>query len=205
MYLSDASKAVLCDPGVSAGPQPTGIKAPVICWASSEARKINARPIDSGFTQADGSVSDMLLRFAGVSIVDGRRALMVVPELVFLLNGVIFILIGLQLRAIREELTSADLSTLLWNSVLISAAVIVVRLLWVPLTAYLPRLLIPSFRTHHAPAQPGHLLLEGWTGMRGIVSLAAALALLQTVASGAPFSYRADIIVITFVGFCRRS
>ena len=53
---------------------------------------------------------------------------------VFILNGLIFILIGLQLGAIRDEILSTGVTRLLWNSVLISATVIVVRLTWVPLT-----------------------------------------------------------------------
>ena len=117
---------------------------------------------------------------------------------VFILNGLIFILIGLQLGAIRDEILSTGVTRLLWNSVLISATVIVVRLTWVPLTAYLPRLLMPSPKTRDPLPPKGHLFLVAWTGMRGIVSLAAALALPLTVSSGAPFPYRAEMIVMTF-------
>lgn len=117
---------------------------------------------------------------------------------VFILNGLIFILIGLQLGAIRDEILSGSFTRLLWNSVLISVTVIVVRLVWVPLTAYLPGLLIPSLKTRLPCLPKGETFVIAWTGMRGIVSLAAALALPMTVNSGAPFPYRADIIVITF-------
>jgi len=117
---------------------------------------------------------------------------------VFILNGIIFILIGLQLGAIREEILSSGLTRLLWHSALISVTAIIVRLAWVPLTAYLPRLLMPSLRARDPMPPTSHLFLVGWTGMRGIVSLAAALALPLTVSSGAPFPYRADIIVMTF-------
>ena len=84
---------------------------------------------------------------------------------VFILNGIIFILIGLQLGAIREEILSSGLTRLLWHSALISVTAIIVRLAWVPLTAYLPRLLMPSLRARDPMPPTSHLFLVGWTGM----------------------------------------
>lgn len=118
--------------------------------------------------------------------------------LVFVLNGVIFILIGLQLGALREALPSGMFVPLMLTGALVSLTAIVVRLIWVPLAAWIPRLLSPSLRARDPmPALPS-LFIIGWTGMRGIVSLAAALALPLTTAAGVPFPFRAEIILITF-------
>ena len=118
--------------------------------------------------------------------------------LVFVLNGVIFILIGLQLGALREAIPSEMFVPLMLSGALVSVTAIVVRLIWVPLGAWIPRALSPSLRARDPmPAWPS-LFIIGWTGMRGIVSLAAALALPLTTAAGAPFPFRAEIILITF-------
>jgi Na+/H+ antiporter len=118
--------------------------------------------------------------------------------LVFVLNGVIFILIGLQLGTLREAIPAGQFASLVFTGVLISATVIVVRLLWVPLGAILPRLVSPSLRRRDPMPPWSHLLIVGWTGMRGIVTLAAALALPVTTAAGTPFPFRAEIILLSF-------
>ena len=117
---------------------------------------------------------------------------------VFLLNAVLFILIGLQLGGLRGAIQSYGLGTLIWHGAIISATAIVVRLAWVPLAAYLPRLLSPALRARDPLPPWSTIFLIGWTGMRGIVSLAAALALPFTTASGAPFPFRDEIILLTF-------
>ncbi|HSQ51911.1 MAG TPA: Na+/H+ antiporter [Nitrospiraceae bacterium] len=118
--------------------------------------------------------------------------------LVFVLNGFIFILIGLQLGSLREAIPSGMFVPLMLTGALVSVTAIVVRLIWVPLAAWIPRLLSPSLRARDPmPAMPS-LFIIGWTGMRGIVSLAAALALPLTTAAGVPFPFRAEIILITF-------
>lgn len=118
--------------------------------------------------------------------------------LVFVLNGFIFILIGLQLGALREAIPSGMFMPLMLSGALVSVTAIVVRLIWVPVAAWIPRVLSPSLRARDPmPAWTG-LFIIGWTGMRGIVSLAAALALPLTTAAGAPFPFRAEIILITF-------
>jgi CPA1 family monovalent cation:H+ antiporter len=119
--------------------------------------------------------------------------------LVFLLNGVIFILIGLQLGALRDAVPAGQLRVIIMIGTLISLTAIVVRLVWVPLAAWLPRRLSPALRARDPMPQWPALFLIGWTGMRGIISLAGALALPLTTVAGAPFPYRAEIILITFI------
>jgi CPA1 family monovalent cation:H+ antiporter len=118
--------------------------------------------------------------------------------LVFVLNGLIFILIGLQLASIRQAGLSTPWSTLVLHGVVISATAIAVRLLWVPLASGLSRLGGRRVR-ERSPGLPWPaLFVLGWAGMRGIVSLAAALALPLATASGAPFPFREEIIVLAF-------
>ena len=118
--------------------------------------------------------------------------------LVFVLNAVIFILIGLQLGALREAVPSGMFVPLILSGALVSVTAIAVRMIWVPLAAWIPRLLSPSLRARDPMPAWSILFIIGWTGMRGIVSLAAALALPLTTAAGAPFPFRAEIILITF-------
>ena len=118
--------------------------------------------------------------------------------LVFVLNGFIFILIGLQLGALRQEVSTDRFGPLVLTGAAISLTAIVVRLGWVPLAALIPRWLSPALRIRDPlPAWP-NIFLIGWTGMRGIVTLAAALALPVTTVSGAPLPFRAEIILISF-------
>ncbi|MFI3119489.1 MAG: Na+/H+ antiporter [Methylococcaceae bacterium] len=119
--------------------------------------------------------------------------------LVFILNGVIFILIGLQLGPLREAIPSSQLSSLTVNGILVSATAIAVRLVWVPFAAWLPRCLSPSLRTRDPMPSWPNLFILGWSGMRGVVSLAAALALPLTTATSTPFPFRAEIILIAFM------
>ena len=122
--------------------------------------------------------------------------------LIFLLNGLVFILIGLQLPGILAILntTIAQRSPILlvWYAALVSLTVILVRLVWVFPQALLPRLLSRRLREHDPYPGWRTVVLIGWTGMRGAVSLAAALALPEVTAQGAAFPERALGIYLTF-------
>jgi Na+/H+ antiporter len=112
---------------------------------------------------------------------------------VFVLEALLFILVGLSLRGILARFDGHTATTLLPLALLISLGVIAARLVWVFPATYLPRLLVPAIRRadpYPAPAVP---LVIGWAGMRGAVSLAAALAL-----PGA-FPDRDPILLITFI------
>jgi Na+/H+ antiporter len=118
--------------------------------------------------------------------------------LTFLLNGLVFILIGLQMRFILEQDAGDSNRDRIYYSLIFSLVIVVVRIVWVFPASYLPRMLIPSLRKRD-PAPPWqHIFLVAFTGMRGVDSLAAALALPLLTATGAPFPKRNLIIFLTF-------
>jgi CPA1 family monovalent cation:H+ antiporter len=116
----------------------------------------------------------------------------------FLLNGFVFILIGLQLSEILDSLSGYTAAQLAWYATLVSLAVILVRMLWVFPAAYLPRWLFKTIRKRDPYPPWQQLTIIGWTGMRGVVSLAAAMALPFTLADGSPFPGRSLILYLTF-------
>jgi CPA1 family monovalent cation:H+ antiporter len=97
--------------------------------------------------------------------------------LVFLVNALLFVLVGLQLRGIVDELSGLSSSKITEYAALVCATVILTRLVWVPVFTYLPRWLFRSVREHD-PYPPWQApVIVSWAGIRGTVSLAAALAL----------------------------
>ena len=116
----------------------------------------------------------------------------------FLLNGLIFSLIGLQLPGIIERLSDFPVATLVRYSGVISLTVILVRFLWVFPATYVPRWVSRSLRERDPSPPPRAVTVIGWTGMRGVISLAAALALPLTTNTGAPFPGRDLILFLTF-------
>ena len=117
--------------------------------------------------------------------------------LVFALNGVIFILIGLQLRTLAQSVGPGELGALAWQGLLVSLAAIAIRLVWVPVASWLPRQ-IPSIGARDPMPPWRNIALVAWTAMRGVVSLAAALALPLSTADGRPLPLREQIILLTF-------
>jgi CPA1 family monovalent cation:H+ antiporter len=117
--------------------------------------------------------------------------------LVFLLNMLVFMLIGMQLWGSIERMDRFPAGTLMLYGVLLSAVAILVRFAWVYAALYLPRRLAASLRNEAAPAEAEYFIMS-WCGMRGIVSLVAALALPITLADGTPFPYRDAIVFFTF-------
>jgi Na+/H+ antiporter len=118
--------------------------------------------------------------------------------LVYLLNAVLFILVGLQLRPILDQVSGRSAATLLGLAALISAVVIAARIAWGFTIPYLVRALDrrPSQVARRVDAR--QRLISGWSGMRGAVSLAAALALPLETDSGQPFPERDLIVFVTF-------
>ena len=118
--------------------------------------------------------------------------------LLMLFNGLVFILIGLELSAIRHFVSTMPWRELLAQAAAVSGVTIGVRLVWVPVAAYLPRLLSPRLRKREPRPRWEAIFLIAWTGMRGIVSLALALAVPLTLPNGAPFPEREVVIVLSF-------
>jgi CPA1 family monovalent cation:H+ antiporter len=116
----------------------------------------------------------------------------------FMLNAILFTLIGLQLPAILDELEAYSAGELLWWAVAIWLAVLAARAVWVYPAAKLPRLLVSRIRERDPMPPPATLALITWSGMRGGVSLAAALAVPLTIDSGDPFPGRSLILYLTF-------
>lgn len=122
---------------------------------------------------------------------------------VFVLNGIVFLIIGLELPEIVEGLRSKNipLSTAIGYGVLVTAILIVARII----SSYAALIATLIFRPAVAPRHSSNRrrwlmpLLLGWTGMRGVVSLAAALAIPVTLENGTAFPYRNLILFITFV------
>src|SRR5256885_13974530 len=94
--------------------------------------------------------------------------------LVFMLNSLIFILIGLQLSGIVARLQGYTGRDLAAYALAISMIAILVRFAWVYFAEYLPAWLGRLFHRRVAPPLPGEAFIAGWCGMRGLVSLAAA-------------------------------
>ncbi|MEP7345035.1 MAG: Na+/H+ antiporter [Gemmatimonadaceae bacterium] len=117
--------------------------------------------------------------------------------LVFLLNAVIFLLLGVQTSALLQVAGTGSLGVLLGNGILIGVVCIAVRMIWVPIATYVPRWLSADLRRKDPVPNRKSVFLVSWTSMRGIVSLATALALPRVLADGSTFPYRTEIILIT--------
>lgn len=125
--------------------------------------------------------------------------------LIFLLNGFIFILIGTQLPGILKQLSGYTFSTLAVYGLVISAATILVRIIWVIAGAYSAKLFRRKKEAQDTTEKENEIsvwknvLVISWTGTRGIISLAAALALPFTLYNGDAFPQRALILFLCFI------
>ena len=120
-------------------------------------------------------------------------------NIVFVLNGLIFFLIGLQLPSIIRELKDISLGSAIGYGLAISLVLIIARLLCTFGASVFTR-----FMSHFitvADPNPGWKgpIIFGWAGMRGVVSLAAALSIPLFISEGQPFPYRNLILFITFI------
>jgi CPA1 family monovalent cation:H+ antiporter len=121
--------------------------------------------------------------------------------LVILVNCLVFILIGLQLRRFTTVMTAHQIILYSLYGLMVTMALIVVRLIWVYSKngiAYLRAFANPK-TVYLCPQILREAAIIGWSGMRGIVSLAAALALPYTFPDGTPIAGRDEVIFITFV------
>jgi len=112
----------------------------------------------------------------------------------FLLNGMVFIITGLEVPQLLRALPLATALRLVGIGLAVSLVLVVVRALWI----FPTELLAPLVRGEPRPARwLAHALVLSWAGMRGVVSLAAALALPLTLPGGAPFPERDAILIVT--------
>jgi Na+/H+ antiporter len=116
----------------------------------------------------------------------------------FILNALLFVLVGLQLPAIVDSLGTYSWPTLLRDAALVSGAVVLTRIIWVYPGTYVPRFLFPKIREHDPYPPWQSPALVAWAGMRGSVSLAAALAVPLVTDAGRPFPGRDLIVFLTF-------
>lgn len=115
---------------------------------------------------------------------------------IYILNGLIFVLIGLQMRSVLQGISDYPASTLALYGGVISLVVIIVRFIWVVPAAILPRILSKRIRdTEYFDRR--NLIVFGWAGMRGVVSMAAALAI-PLMLGDVAFPHRYLIIYLTF-------
>ena len=122
---------------------------------------------------------------------------------VFILNGIVFLIIGLELPEIVEGLRSKGipLSTAIGYGVLVTVVLISARMISSYVALIATTIFRPTVMPHASSTRKRWMmpLLLGWTGMRGVVSLAAALAIPETLSNGIPFPHRNLILFITFV------
>jgi CPA1 family monovalent cation:H+ antiporter len=117
---------------------------------------------------------------------------------IFLLEGGLFLLTGLEARPLLDRVDQVTAGEFAVAALVTTVAVVAARFMWVFPSLYLPRLLIPSVRRSDPAPIWQRPFLVSFFGVRGIVSLAAALALPLSTATGMPFPHRDLIILLTF-------
>jgi CPA1 family monovalent cation:H+ antiporter len=128
-----------------------------------------------------------------------RMQLFAVWELgTFLLNAVLFLLVGLQLQSVLDEISGRSAGELAGYAALVCAAVILVRLVWEFTVPQAVRLVDRRMGQLPRRLDWRQRLIIGWSGMRGSVALAAALAIPFTIEGGAPFPDRDLVLFLTF-------
>ena len=118
--------------------------------------------------------------------------------LTFLLNVLLFGLVGLQLRPILDALSGTGGLSLVGDAAVIVLAVVALRLAWVFPAAYVPRRLFPRVRERDPYPPWTYPAFVAWNGMRGAVTIAAALLIPLSTDAGAPFPGRDLIVFFAF-------
>ena len=117
----------------------------------------------------------------------------------FVLNGVVFLLLGLQLPSILSGIPANSLKEIIVQGALFSVVVIVLRLVWVYPGAWMSSQVRRHLHLRTVETfSPSAIFILGWSGMRGVLALAAAISLPETLNNGAPFPQRNLIIFLTF-------
>jgi NhaP-type Na+/H+ or K+/H+ antiporter len=133
----------------------------------------------AGYTRRFGDVGASLL-----ALILGQRStragyatrlqdFAVWKALQFVLESFAFLMIGLQLPSVVRDLTGIPASVIAASSVAVLLTVILVRIVWIYLFAYLPRMLSAKIRDREPAPTRAQVFIVAWAGMRGVVSLAA--------------------------------
>jgi monovalent cation/hydrogen antiporter len=146
-------------------------------------------------------VAGLYVSWNGLSMISAATRLQGIffwDVLVYLIEGIVFLMTGLQARTLIMGLGNYSLAALAVSAAVVSVVVILARFVWIYPATYLPRWLIPVI-ARKDPSPPWQWpFVIGFTGVRGIVSLAAALAIPLTTYSGRPFPNRDLILFLTF-------
>ena len=118
--------------------------------------------------------------------------------IIYLIEGMVFLLTGLQARALIEKAQVFSLHDLMIATAWITLIIIAARFIWVFPATYIPRWVNPALAKRDPPPPWQGPFLLAFTGVRGVVSLAAALAIPFTIANGQPFPHRDLILFVTF-------
>jgi monovalent cation/hydrogen antiporter len=116
----------------------------------------------------------------------------------FALNGLVFILIGLQLPQILAGIRNLPLSSLILEGALLTVALIALRMTWVFAESWISRTVRRLIKRPQPHVPSRELFIVGWTGMRGVIALAAAISLPDALDNGAAFPQRDLLIFLTF-------
>jgi CPA1 family monovalent cation:H+ antiporter len=146
-------------------------------------------------------VAGLYVSWNGLSMISAATRLQGIffwDVLVYLIEGIVFLMTGLQARSLITGLGNYSLSALAGSAAVVSVVVILARFIWIYPATYLPRWLIPVI-ARNDPSPPWQWpFVLGFTGVRGIVSLAAALAIPFAMDNGRPFPDRDLILFLTF-------
>jgi monovalent cation/hydrogen antiporter len=166
------------------------IAGPYVAWLSAESVHVSAvLACVAGGLYVQQKISTAV---APASRLEIR---MVWDLLVFLLNAGVFLLLGTQFGTLLAALQGRSILHVIRVGVIISLVAVTARLVWVPVVTLLRRL--RAGVRGGPPPRWKRLFLVSWTSMRGVVSLATALALPRVLADGSPFPFRTEIILIT--------
>lgn len=147
-------------------------------------------------------VTGMYTGYAGVALIRSNtrlQALFFWDIVNTVITGLIFLLTGLQARTVAAGLDAATLWQLVLHGLVISFVVIVVRFLWVFPAVYLPRWLFPSIQARDPSPSWQVPFILAFTGVRGVVSVAAVLSVPVALAPAVPFPDRGRLLVLTFM------
>lgn len=131
-----------------------------------------------------------------LSLQTRRHAWEVWAMILYLFNGLAFLLLGLQLKSVMLGMPDVSWRALLGYALALFAVITLVRLLWVFPGTYVPQLLSQRIRVREGPRNPRAVFLVGWAGIRGSITLAAALSLPLVSVNGAPFPGRNLILFL---------